>query len=564
MRLEKLRVLLVTNEDPGNPAGGLGEYVRRMRDALVRISVDARVLLICYKQSETASVGKDAPDYVVRNRDRFPVATPEGNILRASYGVFTAAVPILGEFRPHVIQCNDRQAYFPFRGLPNTVFAMHLAFPHLVGLGGIDDRMFQEHKIDRHALGCSPVTVVFSQFMRQRIWNDIAPGASPVVLPLGGGETIEPAAKPHGDRPRVVSFFGRFVQTQKGILDYLKAVEKLVSRTSWAGSIEFRAYGRGKIPERFRLESVQWKGFVQGADRMAAYRESDVVVMPSKYEPFGLVGLEAMGAGCLLVATTGLGMDEFIAPGENAIGIESSADSIAAKLEWIWENWRECAGLIEKGREEAARWTWERSAREHRKIYEAVRSGASAKLRISNSRTYARQKSDLRQYVRNGKSGVTRDVLTWCTEQLDPRRPVVVWDPDSMEAEWFTENFESTRFVRSWNEPNMTLETMALFLERPAQLVIIAGFEYALDAGEALKACNELECEALIIGFDQGPPTSFQLATLDDEREVDELLDAYDREAAQEMGRMRMTRWSRRANYKPLRRCRDGVASAQV
>jgi len=50
------------------------------------------------------------------------------------------------------------------------------------------------------------------------------------------------------------------------------------------------------------------------ADRL---RESHVLAVPSRYEPFGMAYLEAMGFGCVPLATTAGGAGEFVADGES-------------------------------------------------------------------------------------------------------------------------------------------------------------------------------------------------------------------------------------------------------
>src|SRR5205823_7351336 len=66
---------------------------------------------------------------------------------------------------------------------------------------------------------------------------------------------------------------------------------------------------------RLRLEqTVHFAGFV-GNDLPATFAASDTVVVPSIYEPFGMVALEAAAAGApLAVAATG-GLAEIIEPG---------------------------------------------------------------------------------------------------------------------------------------------------------------------------------------------------------------------------------------------------------
>src|SRR5207302_5666369 len=59
---------------------------------------------------------------------------------------------------------------------------------------------------------------------------------------------------------------------------------------------------------------VHFAGFV-GADLPATFAASDTVVVPSIYEPFGIVALEAAAAGApLAVAATG-GLAEIVEPG---------------------------------------------------------------------------------------------------------------------------------------------------------------------------------------------------------------------------------------------------------
>jgi glycogen(starch) synthase len=59
------------------------------------------------------------------------------------------------------------------------------------------------------------------------------------------------------------------------------------------------------------------------------YRVSDLCIVPSIYEPFGLVALEAMASGCLcIVADTG-GLREVV-PGDGSVGLRfPSRDSAA-------------------------------------------------------------------------------------------------------------------------------------------------------------------------------------------------------------------------------------------
>ncbi|WP_418285107.1 glycosyltransferase family 4 protein [Halorubrum sp. DTA46] len=66
------------------------------------------------------------------------------------------------------------------------------------------------------------------------------------------------------------------------------------------------------------------------ADRL---RETHVLAVPSRYEPFGMVYLEAMGFGCVPLATTVGGAAEFVRDGESGFLVApEDADAIADRL----------------------------------------------------------------------------------------------------------------------------------------------------------------------------------------------------------------------------------------
>src|SRR4029434_5064571 len=69
---------------------------------------------------------------------------------------------------------------------------------------------------------------------------------------------------------------------------------------------------------------------------LSLYRIADVCVVPSIYEPFGLVALEAMASGCpCIVADTG-GLREVVAHGEVGLRFRAGdADSLGEVTERV-------------------------------------------------------------------------------------------------------------------------------------------------------------------------------------------------------------------------------------
>ncbi|XP_013419121.1 uncharacterized protein LOC106179867 [Lingula anatina] len=109
-----------------------------------------------------------------------------------------------------------------------------------------------------------------------------------------------------------VLFAGRFA-TQKGIPYAIEAMKKT------------------KVPHRFRLvgnykgsdyeylvkENTQFEFLGQKTpDELSTYMAaSDILIMPSLYEPFGIVAIEAMAAGCCMIVTSVGGLDEIVQDG---------------------------------------------------------------------------------------------------------------------------------------------------------------------------------------------------------------------------------------------------------
>jgi len=119
---------------------------------------------------------------------------------------------------------------------------------------------------------------------------------------------------------RIVGAIGRF-DTQKGFDILINAF-----RTLQDTDLVLHLYGDG--PEREQLEAladglpnVQFKGYAPNpAEAIAA---CDIIAMPSRWEPYGLVAVEAMAAGRVLVCPRGDGLDEHIAAGAIDVGANS-------------------------------------------------------------------------------------------------------------------------------------------------------------------------------------------------------------------------------------------------
>lgn len=71
------------------------------------------------------------------------------------------------------------------------------------------------------------------------------------------------------------------------------------------------------VEELTLKEHVKFTGFINGAEKLAAYVDSDVLVYPSSFEIFGLVPFEAIMCGTPVIVTDNCGCGELIKKSES-------------------------------------------------------------------------------------------------------------------------------------------------------------------------------------------------------------------------------------------------------
>jgi glycogen(starch) synthase len=138
-------------------------------------------------------------------------------------------------------------------------------------------------------------------------------------------------AEPH---EKLVLLVGRLVY-EKGFQIALEAMPRVIDKLS---DVRFLVAGAGTHEEELRAQATAlgldghgtFLGWIGDDVLHTLYRIADLTVVPSIYEPFGLVALEAMASGCpCLVADTG-GLREVVPHEEVGLRFRSrDPDSLA-------------------------------------------------------------------------------------------------------------------------------------------------------------------------------------------------------------------------------------------
>ncbi|MCF8033525.1 MAG: glycosyltransferase family 4 protein [Desulfarculaceae bacterium] len=109
---------------------------------------------------------------------------------------------------------------------------------------------------------------------------------------------------------------------------------------------------------------------LEDADLARAYRAAEAVVMPSRYEGFGLPALEAMACGVPVLAAKRASLPEVV--GEAGLLVEPDAESLAGGLARLLAEPGLAARLGAAGPAQAARFSWQKSAQTTLRIYRRV------------------------------------------------------------------------------------------------------------------------------------------------------------------------------------------------
>jgi UDP-glucose:(heptosyl)LPS alpha-1,3-glucosyltransferase len=102
------------------------------------------------------------------------------------------------------------------------------------------------------------------------------------------------------------------------------------------------------------------------------YPAADAFVLPTLYETFALVCLEAMASGLPVLATPVGGIEDYLVDGENGFYIERDQKTIAGKLDLLLSDPALHARIRERGLATAQNYAWEKIAKQYLSLFEEL------------------------------------------------------------------------------------------------------------------------------------------------------------------------------------------------
>ncbi len=436
-----MRVLLISFEYLPVKVGGLAEAVTNIAEGLVKLGNEVAVFtpdhgwnLGEHFLSFGLSFEGRKVEVKVRKREQNGVIvyTLSGDVLDADvypdwetllrkavlFGKASAGLlnHVIEAFKPDVVHAHDWHTVFAL-GLIKKYFGIRSVFTvHRLNKAKIPAWLFHEANLGElapypdldpeHTAGyiADAVTTVSKSYLWEE-WDFFRNFDGKVTHVFNGidcsfwsEELLENAGRPRKERRRLIlgrfgltdgkafMFIGRFDRAQKGVDTLLRAIEILSGDPAFK-DMRFIIVGKGdpgleawakavenRFPENVRVVTdVLPREFVR-----ELYGSVDFVVIPSYFEPFGLVQLEAMCLGAIPIASAVGGLKDTIidlnADPENATGIlvpPRDAFALARAMIKAKELDEE---TLERLRENARRraredFTWEKACRRYMLVY---------------------------------------------------------------------------------------------------------------------------------------------------------------------------------------------------
>ena len=220
-----------------------------------------------------------------------------------------------------------------------------------------------------------------------REMRSLLPGATVRRIPSGIDDSTFAESQGVGD---YVLFLGRLDMEHKGLDLLIEAWRKVCGPAKIPLVIAGEGPARTEIEVMIAREKlgglVRLIGRVEGPAKQEALRRCRLFVMPSRYETFGIAGIEAMAASKPVVCFDIDSLNELAAPpwAENIAKFDCEA--LGQAVARLWQNPERCQVMGEQARRRAWDYRWDAIARQQEDFYLEITSSTLSRETTQNSR----------------------------------------------------------------------------------------------------------------------------------------------------------------------------------
>jgi len=228
--------------------------------------------------------------------------------------------------------------------------------------------------IEKEGLEKADKVITVSDFTHNLILRNYHINPEKVITVYNAVESIERKEKARSNkefRVKTVSFLGR-ITMQKGPEYFVEAARLVLQkrrdvRFVMAGKGDLREAMINLVAELNISDHFKFPGFLEDSLVAELFQVSDVFVMPSVSEPFGIVALEAMQSGLPVIISKQSGVSEIL---EHAVKVDYwDIQSLAEAIIGLLDNSGRSNKLRKDGKKEVEKLVWSKTAQQILEIY---------------------------------------------------------------------------------------------------------------------------------------------------------------------------------------------------
>ena len=161
-------------------------------------------------------------------------------------------------------------------------------------------------------------------------------------------------------KDKILSYAGGFENSYKGYEFLFEALQEV--------DCDYKLFLCGHGKSEGNLEN--YKGVLVEHELIQLFRESWLVVIPSRYDSFSLIGLEAMACGAPIIITRNCGLVKYLVDGEGCLIVDyGNTYELAKKIELILKDEQLRNRLSYQAQKNAHRFRWEIIIQEYIDVY---------------------------------------------------------------------------------------------------------------------------------------------------------------------------------------------------
>jgi glycogen(starch) synthase len=358
-----VRVLMVSWEYPPVVVGGLSRHVHALARHLEAAGND--VVVLCRHVAGTDAETHPTADRTVDGVRVIRVAEDPMHVtferdltawtLAMGHAMIRAGTTLLREWRPDVVHAHDWLVAHPAIALAEAAGVPLVGTIHATEAGRHSGWLShpvsqQVHSVEWWLANRADELITCSQAMRVEVAHlfEVDPTAIHVIhngieergWQVPDAEIAAARARHSPDGAPLLLYFGR-LEYEKGVQDLLAALPR-IRRLHPGTRLVIAGKGRHLEPllaqaRKLRVRrAVDFVGHLPDRELRAVLAGADTVVLPSRYEPFGIVALEAAAAKAPLVASTAGGLGEVVLDGITGLAFTpGDVDALVAAVHGV-------------------------------------------------------------------------------------------------------------------------------------------------------------------------------------------------------------------------------------